>query len=213
MSDADRRTWARVAPYTMTSQARVLALCDAVRYIDDNQIAGAIVECGVWRGGSMMAATLTLRSVRELYLFDTFAGMPPPSEHDARYDGTPADDLLRVDEQTVARASLDDVMANVLGTGYTGNVQFIPGKVEDTIPTQAPDRIALLRLDTDWYESTRHELEHLYPRLVPNGVLIIDDYGHWDGARRAVDEYVATLPLRPLLHRIDYTGRLAIKPH
>jgi hypothetical protein len=74
-----------------------------------------------------------------------------------------------------------------------------------------PEQIAVLRLDTDFYESTRHELRHLYPRLVHGGVLIIDDYGHWAGARKAVDEYIAEEGIRLLLNRIDYTGRIAIK--
>jgi hypothetical protein len=88
---------------------------------------------------------------------------------------------------------------------------FIKGKVEETIPEQAPAQIALLRLDTDWYESTYHELVHLYPRLSPGGILIIDDYGHWAGARKAVDEYFAEHRLNLFLHRIDYTGRICIK--
>jgi hypothetical protein len=109
-------------------------------------------------------------------------------------------------------ATLEDVTANVAAVGYPAElVKFVRGKVEDTIPVTAPESIAILRLDTDWYESTRHELEHLYPRLVPGGVLIIDDYGHWQGARRAVDEYLARLPEPLLLNRIDYTGRIAIK--
>ena len=108
-------------------------------------------------------------------------------------------------------ATLDEVAApTCAATGYPAErLHFVEGKVEDTIPEQAPERIALLRLDTDWYESTRHELEHLYPRLSPGGVLIIDDYGHWEGARQAVDEYFKG---EVYLHRIDYTGRLAIKP-
>jgi hypothetical protein len=84
--------------------------------------------------------------------------------------------------------------------------------VEETVPERAPERIGLLRLDTDWYESTRHELEHLYPRLVPGGVLIVDDYGHYEGARRAVDEYLDASREAVLLNRIDYTGRVAVKP-
>ena len=88
---------------------------------------------------------------------------------------------------------------------------MVPGLVEDTVPSQAPEVIALLRLDTDWYKSTWHELEHLYPRLSVGGVLIIDDYGHWEGARRAVDEFIEAKGLRLFLSRIDYTGRLAIK--
>jgi hypothetical protein len=84
--------------------------------------------------------------------------------------------------------------------------------VEDTIPGNMPKKIALLRLDTDWYESTKHELTHLFPLLQSNGVLIIDDYGHWEGARKAVNEYISDKHIRILLNRIDYTGRIAIKP-
>ncbi len=109
-------------------------------------------------------------------------------------------------------ASLQEVRHNMQATGYpSGQIHYIEGRVEETIPAQIPDSIALLRLDTDWYESTRHELEHLYPRLVEGGVLVLDDYGHWQGARQAVDEYFAQAGHRPLLQRIDYSGRLAVK--
>ena len=80
------------------------------------------------------------------------------------------------------------------------------------MPAEAPEEIALLRLDTDWYSSTKHELEHLYPRLAPGGVLILDDYGHWQGARRAVDEYFADNRITLLLNRVDGTARIAVKP-
>jgi len=90
-------------------------------------------------------------------------------------------------------------------------MRFIVGKVEDTIPGEAPGKIAILRLDTDWYESTKHELINLYPKLSTGGVLIIDDYGHWEGARKAVDEYIHDQRLRILLNRIDYTGRIAVR--
>ena len=79
------------------------------------------------------------------------------------------------------------------------------------MPGYLPSGIALLRLDTDWYESTKHELEHLYPLLVSGGVIIIDDYGHWKGAKKAVDEYIKDNNLPLLLNRIDYTGRIGIK--
>jgi O-methyltransferase len=91
------------------------------------------------------------------------------------------------------------------------HVRLVKGKVEDTVPKNAPEKIALLRLDTDWYESTRRELVHLFPRLVPGGVLIIDDYGHWQGARKAVDEYIAGNQVKILLNRVDYTGRIGVK--
>ena len=106
-----------------------------------------------------------------------------------------------------AYATLDDVRANMETTGYP-SIRYVVGKVENTIPAQMPERINLLRLDTDWYESTRHELEHLWPRLRPGGVLILDDCGWWDGARRAVDEY----EVPALLVRVGTEGaRVAVK--
>jgi hypothetical protein len=184
-------------------------------------IPGALVECGVWRGGSMMAAALALlqmnRTDRALYLFDTFEGMPPPDEQDVTLHGEAASAILQNPRHprfrnVFAYATLDEVRANMQQTEYDQTrIHFIQGKVEDTIPEQAPETIALLRLDTDWHESTWHELEHLFPRLSPRGVLIIDDYGHWQGCRRATDEYFARENLPILLNRIDYTGRIAVK--
>ena len=169
-----------------------------------------------------MAAAKTLVDLgaanRELYLFDTFEGMSKPTEVDQDVQGLrAADEFERTrtgeDSSTWVQVPLDEVRQNVEKTGYDpALVHYVKGKVEDTLPDAAPEKIALLRLDTDWYESTRHELEHLYPRLVPEGVLIVDDYGHWEGARRAVDEHFRHHPPAPLLHRIDYTGRIAVKP-
>jgi predicted O-methyltransferase YrrM len=117
------------------------------------------------------------------------------------------------DSALLAYSTLAEVQANMARTGFPAErTRFVQGDVGQTIPGEAPERIALLRLDTDWYESTRHELEHLYPRLQPGGVLIVDDYGHWAGAREAVDEYFAQHGIAILLNRIDYTGRIAVKP-
>jgi O-methyltransferase len=210
----------KAAPFTMTSDERISALCHAVRYVTKHNIPGDIVECGVWRGGSMMAAALTLLGehdlTRTLYLFDTFEGMPPPADIDrAAGSGRSASLLLEeADESSLiwAHALLEDVCANLASTNYPADrIRFIRGRVEDTIPTEAPEKIAVLRLDTDWYASTRHELIHLYPRLSVGGVLVIDDYGHWEGARKAVDEYINDNRLLILLQRIDYTGRIAVK--
>ena len=207
--------------YTMTSTKRVAALCEAVKYIVDSRIEGDVVECGVWRGGSMMAVAKSLRwlgeNKRTLHLFDTFEGMTPPTDNDVEFDGQSAEVLLASSDKSDAEsvwchAPLEGVRAVLSETGYDmDKLVFVQGRVEDTLPNAAPERIALLRLDTDWYESTRHELEHLYPRLVPGGVLIIDDYGHWQGARKAVDEYIAEHRLQIHLQRIDYSGRCAIK--
>lgn len=211
----------KVRPYTMTSQERIISLCEAVKYVQDNHIDGDIVECGVWKGGSMMAVAETLSMTgdmcRNLYLFDTFEGMPPPIENDVDITGVTAKNLLHHsdqerDESVWCRATLD-IVKNALGnTNYPNeNIHYIKGMIENTIPYSAPDKIALLRLDTDWYESTKHGMEHLFPRLSKGGVLIIDDYGHWQGARKAVEEYIENNDIKILLNRIDYTGRIAVK--
>jgi hypothetical protein len=214
-STEELNAFKRVQPFTATSTDRIVGLMEAVRYLAANRIEGAFVECGVWRGGSMMAAMSALlergETTREFHLFDTFEGMAEPGEKDVMYDGQSAKTLMGEDKWCVA--GLEDVRRNVLSTGYPKErVHFITGKVEDTIPKYAPERIALLRLDTDWYESTAHELKHLYPRLCDNGVLIIDDYGHWQGARQAVDEYFDKQSYHPLFARMDYSARMALKP-
>jgi O-methyltransferase len=220
LSEADRMILDRVAPYTMTGLDRQVSLVQAVRHLVRSRVQGCFVECGVWRGGSMMAVALTLLqegdTSRDLYLFDTFAGMSEPTKDDESFDGTAASVVLkRVEKNTGAwcYAGLDDVRANLASTSYpSSRIHFVEGRVEDTIPRNAPDHpIALLRLDTDWYESTKVELDRLFPRLADDGILIVDDYGHWQGARKAVDEFLGRQAKRYFLHRIDYTGRLLVK--
>lgn len=221
----DVRLWRSVAPYTMTSPDCVRLLADAVRHVVATGIPGAVVECGVWRGGSMMAVAGTLCDLgctdRDLYLFDTFTGMTDPTDKDVHRTGRQAAAMLadeaRADPAASllwARAPLDGVRHALASTGYPpSRLFFVRGKVEDTVPSHAPDEIALLRLDTDWYASTRHELVHLYPRLVPGGLLIIDDYGVWHGSGAATDEYFEQHGPRPFLCRVDDGGaRLAVKP-
>lgn len=203
----------RVAPYTMAGPERTVALMRAIRYLVDNQIPGDIVECGVWKGGSTMAACLALLRLNELnrqvWLYDTFSGMSKPTQVDI----SNSDHTARGDFQAdYLKVGLEEVREAVLSTNYDpAKVSLIKGKVEDTIPAQMPDRIALLRLDTDWYESTRHELIHLFPRLVNRGVLIIDDYGHWQGARKATDEYLSEKRIPFLLGRVDFSCRMGVK--
>ena len=213
------RTVDAVRPYTRTTEPRVVALCEAVRYIVAAGVEGDIVECGVWRGGSMLAAARTLVEAgdtsRTLWLYDTFAGMSAPTDVDRRaVDGATAADLLASGahhDQVLALASLQDVERTMALCGYpSSSLRYVIGKVEATLPTTAPASIALLRLDTDWYESTRDELEHLVPRMTPGAVLIIDDYGHWEGSRRAVDEYLQRERPRLMLHRIDYGARIGV---
>jgi O-methyltransferase len=222
-ADADVKLWQQVSHYTMTAPSAVYVLRDAVRHVVEREVPGAIVECGVWRGGSMLAVAQTLldlgRSDVHLYLFDTFEGMPAPTEEDILWTGESAAALLeaedRGDESLLWAQAGVEAVANVMrSVPYPqDNVHLVQGMVEDTVPDGAPDAIALLRIDTDWYASTKHELIHLYPRLAPGGVLIIDDYGWWRGARQATDEYFAEHPPVPFLVRIDHEGRrVAVKP-
>ncbi len=210
-----------VAPHTMTGPSRVVALVDAIRYVAAAGIPGALVECGVWRGGSSLAMVRTLLDLgiddRRVLLYDTFEGMTEPT---ARDTSSYSPNALELWEQSEGKpgpifngpASEEAVRELLLGSGYpAAMIELVAGPVERTLPEAAPDRIAILRLDTDWYESTLHELRHLYPRLSSGGVLIVDDYGHWDGARAAVEEYFGSEAEPVLLQRVDYTARIAIK--
>ena len=211
----------KVRPYTMTSPERLYALYSSVQYVVKNNIPGDFVECGVWRGGSCMMMALVLMELndrdRKIYLYDTFEGMSEPTEVDRQLTGEAADELLsredRADVNSIwCYSTIDEVRKHVLSTGFGADrFIFTKGKVEDTIPGVLPATISLLRLDTDWYESTRHELIYLYPILSEKGVLIIDDFGHWEGAKKAVLEYFDGMEPYPLIQRVDETGRVIIK--
>jgi O-methyltransferase len=223
LTEEDRRIIRRALPYTMTGIPRLHALIEAVRYCVRREIPGAFAECGVWRGGSVLAMIATLEELqstdREIYLYDTFEGMTEPTEHDISPFHRPASELWRESDglpwpELFARDVFDEasVRATLLETGYPeSRLHFVRGAVEETIPGTVPFELALLRLDTDWYESTRHELQHLYPVLVDGGVLILDDYGYWEGQRRAVDEYFVSQAPPLMLGRIDNAGRIAVK--
>lgn len=210
----------KVRSFTLTSQERLFALIHAVEFLENNHIEGDIVECGVWKGGSMMAVMdtlLRLGKTRNLWLYDTFTGMSAPEEVDVNFQGMTARKLMsitnRFDERSVwCVSALDEVKNNLSTIPYPAEkINFIKGKVEDTIPANIPQKIALLRLDTDFYSSTKHELVHLFPLLSERGIIIIDDYGHWKGAKKAVDEYFSENNIFIYLHRIDYTGRIGMK--
>ena len=211
---------ARCAPYTMTPRERLYGLYQAVSYVVKAHIPGDIVECGVWRGGSCMAAALTLMQsgdvARDLYLYDTYAGMTKPGAFDVDQRDQSAfatwKRSQRGDHNQWCYASLDDVKANLASTGYSSaRLHFVQGDVLATMPSTMPEHVAILRLDTDFYESTRHAMTHLFPRLSSGGVLIVDDYGHWQGAKKAVDEYFAAQGVTMLLNRLDYAARIGVK--
>lgn len=215
------RIYETVKAYTLTSMERINAVVEAVKYLDANGIKGAFVECGVWKGGSSMAMALALKKLndtsRDIYLYDTFSGMSAPADIDISFMGEKANEKFNKlktsdNSSTWDLSPLEEVKKNLYSTSYPKEkLFFVKGMVENTIPRSVPEEIALLRLDTDWYESTKHELIHLFPRLKVNGILIIDDYGHWKGAAKAVDEYIKNNSIRIFLNRIDYTGRIAVK--
>jgi hypothetical protein len=212
--------WESVRERTMTGHEKVYGLFHAVRYVAGHGIPGAVVECGVWRGGSMLAVAQTLNRLgigdRDLYLFDTYEGMTAPTDRDVHIARARSarEWLATADRGSWVRAiaSLEDVQQGFNEVSYPAErVHFVKGPVEETVPEQAPEQIAILRLDTDWYASTKHELEQLYHRLAPGGVLIIDDYGTWQGSKDATDEFLAATG-EPLLLLRAGQGRIAIKP-
>jgi O-methyltransferase len=206
--------------FTITSVQKMYSLYTVTKYVVEHNIPGDMVECGVFQGGSSMIVALTLKNLndfeRKLYLYDTYTGMTKPGKEDTNYRNEDVEGIWRNHQRenynTWAYAPLEEVKKNLCSTGYPKeNIKFIKGMVEETIPNVIPDKIAILRLDTDWYESTYHELLHLFPRLSMHGVMLLDDYGCLKGARKATDQYLHENNIKILLNRIDYSGRIAIK--
>ncbi|MBV8097385.1 MAG: class I SAM-dependent methyltransferase [Acetobacteraceae bacterium] len=202
----------RVRPLTWSTPEQIFALKSAVEYVVNNDIPGDFVECGVWKGGGAMVVALTLLNLgarRRFHLFDTFKGLPAPSSSIDR-------DLYGDTHEHWAGinvTSLEETKANLRSTGYDEDlITYVKGPVEQTVSANAPATIALLRLDTEWYESVRLGLQHLFPRLSGGGVLIVADYGHYEGARKATDDFMAASGVPLLLNRIDYSGRMCVKP-
>ncbi len=217
--EAARAAAALVIGYTQLSYERLMTLYEQVAYIERRQLPGAFVECGVWRGGgaAMMALANLAESAgrRVIHLFDSFEGMPDPS---AEFDGPEAARLMeQAAEQGVAcnAAAPEDALRLIERIGYPAEfVRVHKGWFQDTLPAARDGigPIALLRIDGDWYDSTRVVFEQLYHRVTPGGVIVIDDYGHFEGCRRATDEFLSVHAPHAYLHHIDYTGRYLIKP-
>ncbi|MEO7984567.1 MAG: TylF/MycF/NovP-related O-methyltransferase [Bacteroidota bacterium] len=217
--EQDNKFWElykKVRDYTFVPVERSYSLYQTVNYIIKNNIEGDFVECGVWKGGSSMLMAYILKdagiSNRKIWLYDTFEGMTKPGEMDGPEEKDQWEKgKLTETLNTMCYSPIEEVKANMAKTRYPEeSIIIIKGRVEETMPGQLPLKISLLRLDTDWYESTIHELIHLYPLLEKHGVLIVDDYGAWQGARKATDEYFDSIP-NTFLGRIDYTGRIVVK--
>lgn len=214
--------YVRANNLTMASNERMYSTMLACKHVINRNIEGDFVECGVWRGGNAMlaAAIFNMHKVdKKIYLFDTFAGMTEPTEIDTRtQDGMKAMKKFRDNQRDGfndwAYSSIEDVRDNFQKAGLlSNNIVMVKGDVLCTLENidHLPLKISVLRLDTDWYESTKRELEVLYPLLCVGGVIIIDDYGHWAGSKIATDEYFEKYGGKPFLQYIDGTGRAGVK--
>jgi O-methyltransferase len=225
ITESEKEMIATSLQYSMTNPERMWAIVQSMKYLVSKKIEGDVVECGVWKGGNILLFTLLLEFFnvkKPVWAYDTYEGMSLPTDNDVDFRGTHSKELLvkapRIAEEGTHNiwcySTLDEVVGNVQRHAQSVDaIRFIKGKVEETLMDEKnlPDKISLLRIDTDWYESTKKCLEVLYPRLVSGGVLILDDYGHWKGSRKAFDEYFAERGEKPFLHRVDYTCRLMIK--
>jgi O-methyltransferase len=202
-----------VKPFTMTSEERIIKLFESLEYIRTNNIEGDLVECGVWKGGNILGMMEYLYYHKmencNIWLYDTFKGMTKPGENDIDFNNNKAMDVLNTNELYKCYSSLEEVRNNLnLSNLSIDKLVYVIGDVCETLDNNnnVPKKISLLRLDTDWYESTKKEMEILYPNLVNNGILIVDDYGHWKGSRKAIDEYIFEKELKLHIEKIDYTG-------
>ena len=223
--DADWDDIHSVEGWTMTSLAQRFLLQASLRHVVKANIPGSFVEVGVWRGGMLQLAAKTLQRLddfRDIHAIDTFEGMTPPTARDRVLGGGPSAEQLMLAEprQTKKKeqwtvwcdSPLQDVQDGMRSTGYPENLaKFWHGSVTDRTDFSELAPIAVLRIDVDWFDATLHSLVHLFPSLSPGGVLLLDDYDHWQGAREAIDEYFADSPSFLVPVSFPPSGRLLVK--
>ncbi|WP_050997052.1 MULTISPECIES: TylF/MycF family methyltransferase [Frankia] len=200
----DGRDWPRLA-HTMTGEHRMRNLQECTEQVIRDGVPGDLIETGVWRGGAciLMRGVLAAYGVddRTIWVADSFAGLPVP---DPRYAADAGD---RHHEHSALVVSVDQVRENFRRYGLLDDqVRFLPGWFRDTLPDAPIERLAVLRLDGDMYESTIDALGALYPKLSPGGYCIIDDYGAVPGCRAAVDDYRAAHGVSEPIIQVDWTG-------
>jgi hypothetical protein len=203
------RLYRKIHAHTMCSNARLRSLYRSVRYVVEHNVPGDLVECGCARGGSAALMALTLaqqKAKRNLWLFDTFEGLPAPTVGDPDYE------IAELFTGSCV-GSIEEVRSLFQRLDAEENVHFVKGLFQNTLPTAGIDRIALLHIDGDWYESVKVCLENLYDKVAAGGIIQFDDYGYWQGARKAVEEFFARREIKLDLRRLDYSGRLLIKPY
>ena len=200
--------------FSLLSEERLLNNIRSIDHILLKNIQGHIVEIGVYRGGSIMAMIYTLQrnnALKHIYLYDTFEGMTDATQNDTIIaTGEHYNNAVVNSVSLACIASLEDVKQNISTTNYDETyIHYVKGNILNN--QIFPDKISILRLDTDFYDSTKHELETFYDLVSPGGIIIIDDYGFWNGSRRATDEFLQDKP-HIKLYDIDNTGVFFVKP-
>jgi hypothetical protein len=227
LEENDRELIARILNrgFSMCSFEDLAFTAQSVRWVIKNSVPGDIVECGTGKGGHAILAAGIIRDLgsdKKIFIFDTFTGMTTPGPTDFRlWDGQLAETVfesnknMAQDPETFGswlKHTRHEVETNfdIFGLGVD-NVVFVQGDVAETlrVPSNIPAAVSFLRLDTDWEDSTKTELEELFPRLVCGGVLVVDDYLYWHGQQKAVDDYFAARGARPLLARVGSDGVFA----
>jgi O-methyltransferase len=191
--------------YSMISTERFLNNIKSVEYILDSNIPGDIVEIGVYKGGSILSMMLTCEKYeksRTFHLYDTFEGMTPPTNEDVDFNNQDSQKLMDQNPFFKCICNYEEVKKNIEKHTSIRPQYHIGDILKNTF---YPEQIALLRLDTDWYESTKFELENFYDKVSVGGIVIVDDYGHWKGCKKAVDEFLSVHP-EIKIEKIDYTG-------
>lgn len=197
-----------VRPYTIIGNSRLRGLYYAVKRVVEKGVPGDIVECGTARGGSAALMGLTLKALgadRTLWVLDNFAGLPPPTLNDPDFE-------VAQHRTGHCRGDFEEVRSFFYQLGILDRCRMIKGLFQETLPLFDVKTISLLHLDVDWYESTKVCLEYLYDRVSPYGIIQIDDYGHWGGSRRAVDEFFRQRSIQTSFASLDYAGRQLVKP-
>jgi len=219
-NDEENLMMSTCSQYTLTPKIRMWAVIQSMKYLIKNNIDGDIVESGVYKGGNLILSKKVLNSFnisnKRIYGYDTFEGMTEPGENDKDIFGENPFKMWKKsqkkDYNDWCYSSIEEVQKSFeKEIGNSQSLNLVKGRVEETLLKEEnlPKKISLLRLDTDWYESSKIELEVLYPRLVKGGILIIDDYGHWEGVKKSVDDYFFDKNI--WLHYVDYGCRLLIK--
>ena len=201
-----------VQPYTMVGFERLMNAYDLVRRAEEKGLRGAIVECGVYKGGSAAVMTMAASSRPDVWLFDSFEGLPEPTVEDGamavEYAGQRASGALEPIGQCVGPLDVvKELFFEKIGADPS-RIHIRQGWFQETLPVARHEigPIAVLRLDGDWYDSTRVCLENLYDLVIAGGFVLIDDYGYWEGCRRAVDEFFAARKLDVALNAVDDSG-------